>query len=48
MERISVMKCEQSEAQCELKALEPRFSFAPKLPTRCCLSERKLASVQLA
>jgi len=37
-QRIPVLKCEQSEAQRELKELEPRLFFAPKLPSCVLLS----------
>jgi len=47
---LEAVKTEVASAQRELKALELRLSFNPKLPPRCCCQswsapERKLASV---
>ena len=35
---LEISKTEVHSAQKELKMLEPRLSFSPKLPTRCCQS----------
>jgi hypothetical protein len=49
---LEATRAEVCSTQSELKALEPRLSFSPKLPTSAAVnpvsSERKLVSVLIA